>query len=120
MINRKKRMDFSEKDKKLEKKRQKGLCFDCNLNYPHLQFHHNDGDNSNNDIRNCVALCPNCHDLRDRKMKNSKISPFGPFGLFRIDPVPLLKLKLMQLKRKEPSPEQITRTLEIFKEFGLD
>lgn len=40
-----------------------------------LEIHHEDGDNSNNEITNLVYLCPNCHAMTDNyrgKNKNSE------------------------------------------------
>ena len=117
-----KRKDFSAKTQSLVLKKQRNLSADCGLNYPNLKFHHIDGNNPNNDISNCVALCPNCHDLRDRKIKNSKKIPIQ---IPRINPLPLLKLKLSQQKLrqnkwKEPSPKQIRQSLKFLKELGIE
>lgn len=40
-----------------------------------LELHHEDGDNSNNEINNLSYLCPNCHAMTDNyrgKNKNSE------------------------------------------------
>ncbi len=49
--------------------RQLKRCNFCRRCFPDLEFHHKDGNHSNNDISNCEALCPNCH---ARKTKRSK------------------------------------------------
>ena len=37
-----------------------------------LQLHHEDGDNSNNEISNLCYLCPNCHALTDNYRGKNK------------------------------------------------
>ena len=39
-----------------------------------LQLHHEDGDNSNNEISNLSYLCPNCHALTDNYRGKNKES----------------------------------------------
>lgn len=39
-----------------------------------LQLHHEDGDNSNNEISNLSYLCPNCHALTDNYRGRNKES----------------------------------------------
>ena len=116
-----KRKDFSAKNQSLVLKKQRNLCADCGLNYPKLKFHHIDGNRSNNDISNCVALCPNCHDLRDRRklsLKNLKKLPtFFP----RI--IPTLPKKLPKLeapKKKSLSKKEIDEALKTLKELNFD
>lgn len=36
-------------------------CARCLIYLKYPEFHHKDGDPSNNHISNCEALCPNCH-----------------------------------------------------------
>jgi len=69
-----KRKHFAPKTRKKVLEMQKNRCKDCGIKFPYLQFHHIDGNSSNNDITNCIALCPNCHILRQMRMKKSKKS----------------------------------------------
>jgi len=64
-----KRKGFSAKTKKITLNRQNGRCIRCGdlLEFP--EFHHKDGNRSNNDASNCEALCPNCHAKKTRKRK---------------------------------------------------
>jgi len=43
--------------------RARGRCEKCgkDLQGIHPPVHHKDGDPSNNDLSNLIALCPNCH-----------------------------------------------------------
>ena len=45
---------------------QDGRCAICGEVSGTFQFDHIDEDHSNNDIDNCQALCPNCHDRKSR------------------------------------------------------
>jgi len=69
------RNDFLVKTRNFILKKQNHRCKDCGIRYPHLKFHHIDGYSSNNDISNCMALCPTCHDVRDRKLRMEKTKP---------------------------------------------
>jgi len=42
-------------------------CAKCHIFLDYPEFHHKDGDSSNNSIENCEALCPNCHAKVTRK-----------------------------------------------------
>jgi len=46
--------------------RQDGKCAECGEYSGTFQFDHKDGNNNNNDLDNCQALCPNCHDRKSR------------------------------------------------------
>jgi len=48
--------------------RQNFCCNDCGKYSELLQFHHKNGDRSDNKLENCEALCPNCH-ARETKKK---------------------------------------------------
>ena len=37
-----------------------------------LELHHEDGDNSNNEINNLIYLCPNCHAMTDNYRGKNK------------------------------------------------
>jgi hypothetical protein len=42
------------------------LCAHCGFGIPAiLEVAHIDGDRSNNDVKNLVILCPNCHKMHD-------------------------------------------------------
>jgi hypothetical protein len=62
----KERKDFSDdvKEKRLEKQHHR--CADCNRVLNVVDWHHKNGDRSDNKESNCVALCPNCHAVRTR------------------------------------------------------
>jgi len=47
--------------------RQDFCCNLCLKPLDNADFHHIDGDRSNNNIWNCEALCPNCHAKKTRK-----------------------------------------------------
>ena len=50
---------------------------DCNSNVP-PHIHHIDNDNSNNNLRNLIALCPNCHARAHRnEYSNSQLRNWG-------------------------------------------
>ncbi len=53
----------SVKEKVLEKQHHRRA--DCNLNV--VDWHHRNGDRSDNRESNCVALCPNCHAIKTRR-----------------------------------------------------
>ena len=64
-----KRNRFSQATRK---KRRAVQHFRCNMCYrilEHVDFHHIDGNRSNNDFSNCEALCPNCHAKKTRHKK---------------------------------------------------
>jgi len=43
--------------------RQDGKCAHCTKPPPRWEYHHIDGDRSNNSLDNCEGLCPNCHSV---------------------------------------------------------
>jgi len=43
--------------------RQDGKCAHCNKPPPRWEYHHINGDRSNNSLDNCEGLCPNCHSV---------------------------------------------------------
>jgi hypothetical protein len=43
--------------------RQDGKCAHCAKPPPRWEYHHQDGDRSNNSLENCEGLCPNCHSV---------------------------------------------------------
>jgi len=42
------------------------IGLDCNRVLNVVDWHHKNGDRSDNRESNCVALCPNCHAVRTR------------------------------------------------------
>ncbi len=46
--------------------RQNGRCNICGQVSGTFQFDHIDDNHNNNDLYNCQALCPNCHDRKSR------------------------------------------------------
>ena len=63
------RKDFSKKHKDETLSRQFHLCAECKQFMYTPEFHHIDGNHSNNDLANCEALCPNCH----RKLHSKRL-----------------------------------------------
>jgi hypothetical protein len=63
----KERQPFSDsvKEKVLEKQHHR--CADCNKVLNVVDWHHRNGDRSDNRESNCVALCPNCHAIKTRR-----------------------------------------------------
>ena len=47
--------------------RQNFCCNECGKYSELLQFHHKNGDRSDNRLENCEALCPDCHARKTRK-----------------------------------------------------
>jgi len=43
------------------RQRQHGMCNHCHNSPPRWEYHHRDGNRSNNSLSNCEGLCPNCH-----------------------------------------------------------
>lgn len=64
------RKQFSKLIKQKMLIRQNFRCASCGefLEYP--EFHHKDGNSSNNYISNCEVLCPNCHRKKHRKSRS--------------------------------------------------
>ncbi|MGC1931691.1 MAG: PsbP-related protein [Candidatus Nitrosopolaris sp.] len=63
----KERHDFSEsvKEKILEKQHHR--CANCKTLLNVVDYHHRNGDRSDNKQSNCEALCPNCHADKTRR-----------------------------------------------------
>ena len=55
------RHGFSEDVKSSVLRKQDHRCAKCNRLLNVVDFHHKDGDRSNNSESNCEALCPTCH-----------------------------------------------------------
>jgi hypothetical protein len=53
------------KEKVLEKQRHR--CADCNRVLNVVDWHHRNGDRSDNRESNCLVLCPNCHAIKTRR-----------------------------------------------------
>jgi len=61
------RRQFSKLTKKKTLIRQNFRCNSCGNPLEEVDFHHIDGNSSNNHISNCEALCQNCHANKTRK-----------------------------------------------------
>lgn len=64
-----KRKAFSKLVQEKVLSRQANRCNDCSEFLAYPEFHHKDGNRSNNSSWNCVALCPNCHAKITRKAR---------------------------------------------------
>lgn len=64
-----KRKEFPKSVKEKVLFRQANRCKDCMEYMAYPEFHHKDGNRSNNYSWNCVALCPNCHAKITRKAR---------------------------------------------------
>jgi len=62
-----KRKNFTKKTRDLKLKQENHRCESCWKYTEYPEFHHKDGDPSNNHISNCKLLCPNCHAKKTRK-----------------------------------------------------
>ncbi|MGC2573036.1 MAG: HNH endonuclease signature motif containing protein [Candidatus Nitrosopolaris sp.] len=62
----KERKDFSDDVKEKRLGKQHHRCADCNRVLNVVDWHHKNGNRSDNKESNCVALCPNCHAVRTR------------------------------------------------------
>jgi len=58
------RRSWTEIEKEKVRIRQNGKCQKCHRPPPRWEYHHKDGDRSNNDLSNCQGLCPNCHSVK--------------------------------------------------------
>jgi len=68
-----KRKSFSQATKHKVLAQQNFSCAFCKEKLKAKDFDHIDGDNSNNSLDNCQALCPNCHAKKTRHVKNRKL-----------------------------------------------
>ena len=64
-----KRKRFSKKTRGLKLKLENHRCEACGKYSEHLDFHHKNGDRTNNHITNCQLLCPDCHAKKTRSSK---------------------------------------------------
>ena len=55
------RRGWTEDEKRQVRHRQDGRCNKCGDTPPRWDYHHRDGNSSNNSMSNCEGLCPNCH-----------------------------------------------------------
>lgn len=60
------RRGWTEPQHKEVLNRQNGRCNICGQVSGTFQFDHKDHNHNNNDLDNCQALCPNCHDRKSR------------------------------------------------------
>lgn len=57
------RRGWSPQEKEKIRMKQSGMCNRCGNPPPRWEYHHKDGNRSNNSLRNCEGLCPNCHSV---------------------------------------------------------
>ena len=57
------RRGWAVEEKEQVRIRQDGKCAHCGKPPPRWDYHHADGDRSNNSMGNCLGLCPNCHSV---------------------------------------------------------
>lgn len=57
------RKGWTPDEKEQVRIRQDGKCAHCAKPPPRWEYHHVDGDRSNNSLDNCEGLCPNCHSV---------------------------------------------------------
>ena len=58
------RKGWTEIEKEQVRIRQDGKCQKCGRPPPRWEYHHKDGNRSNDSISNCEGLCPNCHSVK--------------------------------------------------------
>ena len=58
------RRGWTEDEKESVRNRQGGVCNKCGRHPPRWEYHHRDGNRSNNNLSNCEGLCPNCHSVK--------------------------------------------------------
>ena len=58
------RKGWTEIEKEQVRIRQEGKCQKCGRPPPRWEYHHKDGNRSNDSISNCQGLCPNCHSVK--------------------------------------------------------
>jgi hypothetical protein len=57
------RRGWTPDEKEQVRIRQDGKCAHCGKPPPRWDYHHVDGNRSNNSLDNCEGLCPNCHSV---------------------------------------------------------
>ena len=66
------RRSFSKATKDQVLKNQDNRCKACGKKSDVWDYDHVDGNNSNNGIENCQAMCPNCHAKKTRKITKKR------------------------------------------------
>ena len=54
---------WTVEEKEAVRIKQDGKCAHCGKPPPRWDYHHVDGNRSNNSMNNCEGLCPNCHSV---------------------------------------------------------
>jgi hypothetical protein len=57
------RYGWTPQQKEEVRERQYGKCAHCGRPPPRWEYHHVNGDRSDNSMSNCEGLCPNCHSV---------------------------------------------------------
>ena len=57
------RRGWTPDEKEQVRIRQDGKCAHCGKPPPRWEYHHVNGDRSDNSMSNCEGLCPNCHSI---------------------------------------------------------
>lgn len=63
------RRPFTEEQKTIARKRQNGICLRCKQFPSVWEYHHRDGNRSNDSTSNCEAICPTCHAKLERGLE---------------------------------------------------
>lgn len=77
IVNKKVRIPLTETLKKSVKVRSKSKCDKCGFDfneYPIEEYHHINGDPSDNRMDNIALLCPNCHAIEGFKLRGGKLN----------------------------------------------
>lgn len=61
------RKGFSQGTRERILRKQNHRCIYCRKNLTVIDYHHKNGNRSDNRENNCQALCPNCHAIKTRK-----------------------------------------------------
>jgi len=61
------RKGFSQGTRERVLRKQNHRCTYCKKNLTVIDYHHKNGNRSDNRENNCQALCPNCHAIKTRK-----------------------------------------------------